>query len=106
VSGPEAGGLVGAISGSGVTEFVLTNSYAASTVAGTGAEGLVGMVEGTPTHDLSGCYFLDTASGTLGTALSTAEMGMESSFTGWDFYDVWKHDAAISSFPSLAFETP
>jgi hypothetical protein len=107
VTGEEAGGLVGHVSGAGGgTVFVLANSYAASSVSGTGAEGLVGMVEGTPDYDVSGCYFLDTATGTLGTALTTQEMGDESSFEGWDFDGVWKLDDAISSFPSLAFETP
>jgi hypothetical protein len=107
VTGEEAGGLVGHISGAGGgTAFVLANSYAASTVSGTGAEGLVGMVEGTPDYDVGGCFFLDTATGTLGTALTAQEMGEESSFVGWDFDGVWKLDAAISNFPSLAFETP
>jgi hypothetical protein len=107
VTASEAGGLVGFISGNaGGPVIVVENSYAASSVSGTGAEGLVGMVEGTPDYDVSGCYFLDTATGTLGTALSSQEMGEESSFEDWDFAAVWKLDAAISSFPSLAFETP
>jgi hypothetical protein len=107
VTAPDAGGLVGILSGTaGGAAFVLTNSYAASTVSGTGAEGLVGMVEGTPTYDVSRCYFLDTSTGTLGTPLSAGEMGEASSFDGWDFDDVWQLDAAISSFPSLAFEAP
>jgi hypothetical protein len=107
VTAPEAGGLVGILSGtSGGSVYALVNSYAASTVAGTGAEGLVGMVEGTPPYDLTSSYFLDTATGTLGTQLSAEEMSTPSSFAGWDFDDVWKLDAAISSFPSLAFETP
>jgi hypothetical protein len=101
VTGPEAGGLVGNMDAGS-----MTNCYAASTVSGTGAEGLVGqtLMGGTPT--VIGSYFLDTATGTLGTPLSAAQMRMPSSFAAWDFVTVWKFDAAISEFPSLAFQTP
>jgi hypothetical protein len=45
-----------------------------------------------------------TATGALGTSLSSAELGDETSFTGWDFTDVWQLDDALSPYPSLGFE--
>lgn len=102
VSAEEAGGLVGNVAGDGVT---ITNSYAsAGSLTGTGAEGLVGLVElGTPT--ITSSYFNDSASGTLGTAASSAEMQTQATFVGWDFAAIWQFDAAISTFPSLRFQS-
>jgi hypothetical protein len=108
VTGLEAGGLVGDLSGAAADGAVrsITRSYSTSTVSGTGAEGLVGNVEGDPDYVVTSSYFLDTASGTLGTALTSNQMTTQGSYTGWAFGTVWKMDAAISAYPSLAFETP
>jgi len=102
VSAEEPGGLVGQIAGDGVT---ITNSYAyAGSLTGVGAEGLVGLLDlGTPT--ITSSYFHDSATGTLGTAISTAQMQTESTFTGWNFADIWQLDSAISPYPSLRFQS-
>jgi hypothetical protein len=108
VTGSEAGGLVGDLSGASGDGAVrsITRSYSTSTVSGTGAEGLVGNVEGDPDYVVTSSYFLDAASGTLGAALTSNEMRTQGSYTGWAFGTVWKMDAAISVYPSLTFETP
>jgi hypothetical protein len=107
VTGPEAGGLVGDLSGAGGgTVRSITRCYSTSTVSGTGAEGLVGNVEGTPDYTVTSSYFLDTAAGSIGTALTSAQMRAENSYTGWSFGNTWTMDAALSPYPSLAFETP
>lgn len=49
-------------------------------------------------------YFLDTASGELGTALLASEMTMEGSFEEWDFDEVWQFDAMISEYPTLQWQ--
>jgi hypothetical protein len=107
VSGLEAGGLVGDISGGpdGMTRLIL-NSYSTSAVSGTGAEGLVGNIEAAPDYTITSSYFIDTASGTNGTALTDAQMRQSSSYVGWSFGSTWQMDAGISPFPSLGFETP
>jgi hypothetical protein len=108
VTGNEGGGLVGDISGSasdGLTRVIL-NSYSTSPVSGTGAEGLVGNVEGDPSFTITSSYFLNTSPGTNGTALTDAQLRLQGSYTGWAFGSVWKLDPAISPYPSLAFETP
>jgi hypothetical protein len=108
VTGLEAGGLVGDISGgaSDGENRVIVNSYSTSNVSGTGAEGLVGAVEGDPMITITSSYFLDTSGGTLGTALTDAELRLQASYTGWAFGSVWQMDSEISPYPSLAFETP
>jgi hypothetical protein len=108
VTGPEGGGLVGDISGSaadGQTRLIL-NSYSTSAVSGTGAEGLIGNVEGDPSFTITSSYFVNTSPGANGTALTDAQMRQTASYTGWAFGSVWKMDAAISPYPSLAFQTP
>jgi hypothetical protein len=108
VTGLEAGGLIGDISGaaSDGENRVIVNSYSTSTVSGTGAEGLVGAVEGDPMITITSSYFLDTSGGTLGTALTDAELRLQASYTGWAFGSVWQMESEISPYPSLAFETP
>jgi hypothetical protein len=101
VTGPEAGGLVGNMDAGSIT-----NCYAASAVSGTGSEGLVGAVTMGATPTIIASYFLDTATGSTGTPLSAAQMRMQTSYAAWDFVTVWKFDAAISEYPSLAYQTP
>jgi hypothetical protein len=106
VSAPEAGGLVGDLNGAtddGI-ERTIASSYAASVLSGTGAEGLVGNLDGEPDYDVTDSYFLDTATGTIGVALSDSEMRLEANFDGWDFDDVWQLEPALSGYPTLRFQ--
>ncbi len=98
VSGAEAGGLVGDVTG---TAIALTNTYAASeALTGDGAEGLVGEVGTDSEYAVTASYFLDSASGSVGEALSAAAMRSEASYDGWDFSAVWQLEAG-SDFPEL-----
>ncbi len=103
VTSPDAAaGLVGDITG---TEIVITNSYAAAAVlSSTNPDGLIGIVDAGSDYVLTSSYFLDTLPGTLGTALSDAQMRSPSSFSSWDFATVWQFDARLSPYPSLRFE--
>jgi hypothetical protein len=102
VRSPEAGGLVGDVTGSGIS---ITRCYsAAQTLDGAGAEGLVGEVGASSDYVVTASYFLDTATGTLGSALTSSELQSSGSFEGWDFTGIWQFDAALSAFPSLRFE--
>jgi len=106
VSGTDAGGLVGQVGQQGGSDSILiVNSYSTSTVAGTGAEGLVGFVTSAETnYAITHSYFIDTATGTLGTPLTSAQLKLASSFEGWSFDSTWKMDPKLSQYPSLAFE--
>jgi hypothetical protein len=108
VTGLEAGGLVGDISGAAADgeNRVILNSYSTSAVSGTGAEGLVGAIEGDPMITITSSYFPDTSPGTNGTALTDAALRLQASYTGWAFGSVWQMDSDISPYPSLAFEAP
>jgi len=103
IDSPNAGGLVGFASGTGL---VISTSYAfPSSLAGAGAQGLVGLVETGTVPAITACYFHDSATGSLGVPLTTSEMRSESSFVGWDFDTVWQMDPSISPYPSLRYQT-
>jgi hypothetical protein len=103
IDSSNAGGLVGYASG---TDLVISTSYAFPvSLAGAGAQGLVGLVETGTVPAISACYFHDSATGSLGVPLTTSEMRSESSFVGWDFDTVWQMDASISPYPSLRYQT-
>lgn len=103
VSGPEAGGLVGDITGGPAT---LTRCYAApSSLDGQGAEGLVGEVAANTDYEITASYFLDTAPGSVGEALTAVEMQSADSFEGWDFDTVWQFEEDESPFPTLRFQS-
>jgi hypothetical protein len=88
------------------TDLVIATSYAfPMSLAGAGAQGLVGLVESGTVPSISACYFHDAATGSLGEPLTTSEMQSESSFVGWDFDTVWKMDPSISPYPSLRFQS-
>ena len=98
ITGPKAGGLIGAVGGNAT----LTRCYAASTLPADG-RGLVGSATHAFTLTTSSSYFLDTATDTVGTALTAQAMQSEASFVGWDFIGVWSLEPAGASFPRLAF---
>lgn len=98
VDGGEAGGLVGDVTGTGIS---ITNTYAAAlTLTGEGAEGLVGEVGTDSEYVVTASYFHDSATGALGMALSSAAMQSASSYDGWDFTSVWELDASVE-YPTL-----
>jgi hypothetical protein len=102
VRSPEAGGLVGDVTGSGIS---ITRCYsAAQELEGAGAEGLVGEIGASSDYVVTASYFLDTATGTLGSALTSSQLQSTESFEGWDFTGVWQFDPALSAFPSLRFQ--
>ncbi len=90
-----ASGLVGANS------FRVDNSYATGTVTGEGSlSGLVGMGDGS----VSNSFYESEATGqtSLGTALTTAEMKTQASYTDWDFGQIWTMDSAVNNgYPYL-----
>jgi hypothetical protein len=99
VTGAEAGGLVGDVTGTGIT---LTHAYAAAeALTGEGAEGLVGEVGVDSEYTVTASYFHDSATGSVGEALTTAAMQSSASYQGWDFTAVWKLDTSESDYPVL-----
>lgn len=90
-----AAGLVGANS------FHVDNSYAKATLTGEGSlSGLVGMYGGSVKNSF---YESETTGQTsLGTALTTAEMKTQASYTDWDFGQIWTIDSALNNgYPYL-----
>lgn len=97
VTGEEAvGGLVGR------NEFgTITNSYAAGVVMGSkDMGGLLGDNSGTITNSYWDTDATGQDSSAGGTGLSGEEMKHYSSFTGWDFSEVW-HMEVGESYPGL-----
>lgn len=98
-----AGGLVGRnSSGTGG----ITNSYSTGTVSGTGIGGLVGFQQNGGVTD----SFWDTessgnTSSAAGTGRTTSEMQQETTFTNWNFTDIWGIDEG-SSYPYLLDNLP
>nr|WP_154960251.1 S-layer homology domain-containing protein [Paenibacillus xylanexedens] len=90
-----AAGLVGANS------FSVDNSYAKATLTGEGSlSGLVGMYGGSVKNSF---YESETTAQTsLGTALTTAEMKTQASYTDWDFGQIWTINSAVNNgYPYL-----
>ncbi|WP_405131416.1 S-layer homology domain-containing protein [Paenibacillus sp. FSL H8-0317] len=97
------GGLVGGNEGEGID-----NSYAAGTVNSSDNQvgGLVGSVSsvfgGIPTNSF---YDMDTTGQVdtgKGTGLSTADMKLQSSYTDWDFENIWTiHPSQNNGYPYL-----
>jgi hypothetical protein len=107
-----AGGWVGGLVGGNYAP--ISRCYAATHVAGQGAENAGGLVGHNPTipappyrgraftaspptdtpAPVTDCYFLSLASGGgpdngVGTALAAEEMSRQASFAGWDFENIW-----------------
>jgi hypothetical protein len=101
-----SGGLVGRAGESGAV--TIENSYASCEVEVVGGseslEGLIGF-EVLPSTVSASFFNTDqTATGTLGTPASPAELMDPATFTGWDFTDTWKMDEQLSEFPSLGWQ--
>lgn len=90
-----AAGLVGA------NVFRVDNSYATSTLTGEGSlSGLVGMGGGA----IKNSFYESEKTGqpSVGTALTTAEMKTQASYTDWDFGQIWTIDSAVNNgYPYL-----
>jgi hypothetical protein len=72
----------------------LTNCYATGSVAGSANVG--GLIGSSFSASITNCFWDTETSGTTtsagGTGKTTAEMQTQSTFTGWDFTNVWKMD--------------
>lgn len=99
------GGLVGGIGGS------ITNSYSKGLVQGSEAGGLLGKAyeeEGYPagTITVTSSYYNSQTSGQSdtgkGTPINNTQMGLQSTYVGWNFYNLWTlgMDIETSSSPS------
>lgn len=100
-TGTYLGGLFGRISSTSTVD----NCYSAGTVVSSGANtgGLLGYMA---TTILTSSYYDTTTSGRTdsdrGTPKTTAEMQNQSTFTGWDFTNIWEMD----DYPVLRFTQP
>ncbi|MGI5838387.1 MAG: GLUG motif-containing protein [bacterium] len=97
-------GNIGGLVGRSFFGPTITNSYATGTVMGTG--GLVGGVQSGATvtnsywdKDNSG---LETSAG--GTGKTTAEMTVQTTYSGWDFGTIWAIETAPASYPYLQWQ--
>lgn len=106
VSGPQAGGLVGNYESNTSAPVLILNSYSTSTVTGTDAQGLLGSPLTSTAVTVTNSYYLDTAVGSVGTPLTSAQLKTQSSYVGWAFGSIWKLDTRISPYPSLVYESP
>lgn len=99
-----AGGLIGGFGTQFTTEDSLKNSYSTGTVSGSAAGGLIGQNRGT----VLGSYW-DTESSGLGdgigedynsqsvTGLTSSEMVQQTSFSDFDFEDVWSIESHFTT---------
>ena len=99
--GVEVGSLIGENPGGGH----VINSYSIGAVSGSSQGGMLG--GGSSCSDCSGNYWnIDTSgfsTSLIGIGLSDSEMKQQSSFTGWDFNNVWSIDEGIS-YPTLKWQ--
>ena len=106
VSGDVVGGLIGEIDeefstdefvNNGTRSSILTNVYSKGSVTSNGEyvlSGLIGIINGEST--VSNSYWNTETSGTTesaaGEGITIAQMQNQSTFTGWNFDDVWTSD--------------
>jgi hypothetical protein len=101
-SSSDAGGLVG-VFGSGT----LTNTYSIGSVASTGIRygGLVGQFNGTQTSSYWDTQTSGQATSATGTGETTAGMQTQSTFSGWNFLNVWHLDSCSqNNYPILRWQ--
>jgi hypothetical protein len=100
------GGLAG-YTGAGAT---ITNCYATGAVSytqNTNIGGLVGLNSGGGSTITSSYYNTDTTGQSdtgKGTGLNASEMTAQSSFSGWDFDNLWQIDSDPVSYPYLQWQ--
>jgi hypothetical protein len=94
-----------AAAGMSLEDWVASASCEVEVVGGSESlEGLIGF-EVLPSTVSASFFNTDqTATGTLGTPASPAELMDPATFTGWDFTDTWKMDEQLSEFPSLGWQ--
>ena len=87
--------------GGGTNQTILENSYAVGRVSGTTAAGLVARLDvgGTISNSYWDTQTTEQSASAGGTGLTTAQMKQQSSFSGWDFSNVWTMPGG--SYPSL-----
>ncbi|MBI5547882.1 MAG: hypothetical protein HY901_28700 [Deltaproteobacteria bacterium] len=94
------GGLIGLNTGP------LQSSYSSGPVSGEGS--LVGGLIGENTGAVTSSYWdLETSgqpSSAAGAGLTTANMGDQSSYSGWDFTTVWEFDSSRPAYPILRWQ--
>ena len=115
ITGIDAGGVAGLNGNSGT----VSNCYAIGTVSGSNkVGGVVGEIYNKAS--VSSCYWNTQTTGMFsgygtitdggvfsGSGLTTVQMKLQSSFSGWDFTTVWSIDASINNgYPYLAPVTP
>jgi hypothetical protein len=94
------GGLMGYNAGT------LSNCYSTGVVnSGSGSTDIGGLV-GYNYDYVSYCYFLNTSGPTdgIGTPLTDAQMKQQTSFTGWDFNNIWTINENVN-YPKLAWQS-
>ncbi|WP_407356029.1 hypothetical protein [Methanolobus sp. WCC5] len=103
----QVGGLVGKFEGTAYN-YAIEKSYSAGSVTGTlQPGGLAGYVYPAISSKVVDSYYDSTRSGQSdtgkGTPKTTAQMMTRSTYTGWNFLDVWFHDVG---YPVTASLTP
>ena len=96
------GGLVGVNGGT------LQGSYSTGVVLCSGCASGFGGLLATDSGTVTVSYWDTQASGVPtsagGTGLTTAQMQVQGSFSGWDFATVWKFDSNLSIYPVLTWQ--
>ncbi|MFA6015014.1 MAG: YDG domain-containing protein, partial [Gallionellaceae bacterium] len=91
----------------GINYATITNSYAAGAVTGTtNAGGLVGSNSGTVSASYWDTTTTTQATSAAGTAYSTAQMKLQSNFSGWSFTDIWINYDTFTTPLLRSFMTP
>jgi uncharacterized repeat protein (TIGR03803 family) len=99
------GGLFGEIQGGGLS---ITNSYVSATISGTNSFGPI--IGASSSNNISNTYWNSTVSGinsaSNGSPKTTLEMQNQSTFTNWDFDDVWQMgQCSNNGFPVFQWQT-
>ncbi len=114
IGGSYTGGLVGAMSTSGSNAYnTINNSYSTGTTSGySGYGGLVGVLLGASGTNTEQNSFWDTStsgrySSAIGSGMPTASMKNQSTFSSWNFSDLWMINSSENDgYPSLQESEP
>lgn len=96
------GMVIGGLFGSATAGVNITNCYASANVSGSqNLGGLSGMCAGT----ITSCYYdieATPSNNGIGTLVTTADMKIQGTFTGWDFIGTWAIDPGVNNgYPYL-----
>ena len=99
-----SGGLVGVI----MYDALIRNCYSTGLMNNSGAGGLVGLIDGVGSV-INSFWDVETSGVTFsagGTAKTTAEMKIQSTFTGWEFMTIWSINPVNNDgYPHLITES-